>query len=131
MLGAICESTCADLMGCFPPLAAHPASSSDLMQSQSQRQLGQSDKPRSNADLVRRPAALFARPYCRFSFINSMSSTGTQCRQNQLLNSTEIYNAGMGARAATAWDRDEVSGIFWVDTNNVPPAATRRPQGFI
>lgn len=65
----MCRASRADLMGYFPPLAtaARPASASDLIKSQSQRQLGQSNKLYRNADLMPSPAALFVCPYCHGS----------------------------------------------------------------
>lgn len=53
----------------FPPLgaAARPVRASDLTKSQSQRQLGQSNKLYCNADLMPSPAALFVCPYCHGS----------------------------------------------------------------
>lgn len=47
--------------------AARPASTSNLIKSQSQRQLGQSNKIYCNADLMPSPAAQFVCPYCHGS----------------------------------------------------------------
>lgn len=66
LLSEIYVSSCVDLLGYFPTLgaAAPPAYASDLIKSQSQRQLGQSNKLFSNANLMSSPEVLFVCPYC-------------------------------------------------------------------
>lgn len=103
------------------------SSNSDIIKSQSQRQLGQSNKLYCNADLMPSPAA------------HGVSILSWLTTYMLKLDTTEAewidklswdLARGNGSLCCVC-RRDEVSGIFWADTNNFPPAVTKWPQGFI